>query len=117
MKRLGTTLVLIVALGLVAASSALADVRAPGNSTWDGIAPANATWTGLAPANASWTGLGPADVRGPSDVRAPSDVRNPSDVRQGISPRGWSDGSRVAPNPWKTGAVRPSPFKVIRART
>ena len=93
MKRLATMLVLVAALGLVAASTALADVRSPGNATWTGIAPANATWTGIAPANASWTGA-PSNTKA-WDVRKPSQAKGWGtrtwDVRK--STRSWSDGS------------------------
>ena len=79
MKRFGTMLVAIVALGLLAASSALAVTPNP----WK-VVRAAAT-----------------------DVRTPADVRTPSDVRQGrtlvVRPtadwtsraraRSWSDGS------------------------
>ena len=104
MKRLGTMFVLIVALGLAAASSAVAATPNPWKETG---APTNASWTGVPTSSKTWNTKA-WDVRRPSDVRQGArgwDVRNPSranpsDVRQGtrtwarFAPRSWSDGSR-----------------------
>ena len=88
MKRLITMLVLIAALGLVAASTALADVRSPGNATWTGIAPANASWTGVPDGSRGWSSK-TWDVRKP--LQAKGWGTRTWDVRK--STRSWSDGS------------------------
>ena len=97
MKRFGTMLVTIVALGLLAVSPAGANTswtgKAPANATWTGKTPANTSWTGKAPANTSWTGKAPADVR---QRTRPANVRLNADWTwrvARVAPLSWSDGN------------------------
>ena len=111
MKRLGTMLAAIVALGLISASSALAAtpnpwkvVGAPSNTSWTG-APSNTkawsskTWSSkswsVAPAGTKVWGSRGWDVRGPSQAKGWG-ARGWGDVRQGTRTWDVRQGKRPA---------------------